>query len=775
MLFRSLMIFTQGGSCTTANVDGGYVRYGIRQLTATNKSALNSIITGFSDNPCGQGGDQGSSAVGGQAMHEAYLYFAGKTSRSGITQVIRDYASSTVNTVAGPLPGNPFSSSSATAYTSAITDACQKSYIIFISNGPFSNGDDSPSSTLYAGSSGLVPGAQPIALNPSGSQSSWVDEYAQYLATTGVSVLGSNQKIFSYAVEVDPSTSGQGPGHTALMKSMANQGKGKYFGVTSANAGQAIVDALLSIFTEIQAVNSVFAASTLPVSVNVRGTNLNQLYIGVFRPDAKDLPRWLGNLKAYQLKKDASTGAVFTVDKNLVPAQSSTTGFITGSAVSFWTDPALPNSTYWSFRSSSVNGIGGSSDSPDGDLVEKGGAAQQIRGLYFSNGVNGTPSRPLYTCTQGSFATCLTSYSASSSALSATPFSTANTDIDAAALSLDTRSVTPLSALVTKSVSALVDRRPVSLNNSGGAPLSGTLSVTNNSSIGVTLANANAIDISAMDNGAQVRTSTCATSGTGNVAKVTFTAAHGLPSSGTMIVAVPSDSNSKYIASGATFTKTSTTEVTYPANGVNTNAASVSCNVTTSNTTTNVTTTTPHGFGAVGTTQTATITGASPSQFAITGGTITITGTNTFSFSTTVSAAPTLSSAKVSSATSTVTATLASSAPAGTFQAGQRVTISGAAATTPSYNGTFTIGSMTTSGGLTTKFTYTTSSAITTAASGTINAQQTASTATVTFSLPHGFTHGNTITISGATPAAYNGAFPISCTGNDCTDRKSVV
>ena len=59
---------------------------------------------------------------------------------------------------------------------------------------------------------------------------------------------------------------------------------------------------------------------TLPVSVNVRGTNLNQLYIGVFRPDANDKPRWFGNLKAYQLKRDSATNTVFTVDSNLVAA-----------------------------------------------------------------------------------------------------------------------------------------------------------------------------------------------------------------------------------------------------------------------------------------------------------------------------------------------------------------------------------------------------------------------------------------------------------------------
>ena len=81
----------------------------------------------------------------------------------------------------------------------------------------------------------------------------------------------------------------------------------------------------------------------------------------------------------------------------------------------------------------------------NGDLVEKGGAAQQLRGLYFADGVNGTPSRPLYTCTQGpGYPVCNTNYSTSPSLLSATPFAVANTDITAGDLSIDSRIVQPL-------------------------------------------------------------------------------------------------------------------------------------------------------------------------------------------------------------------------------------------------------------------------------------------------------------------------------------------
>src|SRR5258706_12881723 len=81
-----LMIMTQGGSCASGSTNGGYVRFGIRQLTPTNQAALASVIGGFTAASCGAGGDQGSAAAAGQAMYEAYAYFAGLTSRSGVLQ-----------------------------------------------------------------------------------------------------------------------------------------------------------------------------------------------------------------------------------------------------------------------------------------------------------------------------------------------------------------------------------------------------------------------------------------------------------------------------------------------------------------------------------------------------------------------------------------------------------------------------------------------------------------------------------------------------------------
>jgi type IV pilus assembly protein PilY1 len=148
--------------------------------------------------------------------------------------------------------------------------------------------------------------------------------------------------------------------------------------------------ALASIFTEVQAVNSVFASATLPVSVNVRGTDLNQVYIGVFRPDANLAPRWYGNFKEYQFALDPNTSQLYLADASNNPAYNGSTGFITSTAISFWTTP----SNFWGFRPASQNGAGGVSDSPDGDLVEKGATAEVLRNTLATS----QASRPLYTC-----------------------------------------------------------------------------------------------------------------------------------------------------------------------------------------------------------------------------------------------------------------------------------------------------------------------------------------------------------------------------------------
>ena len=63
------------------------------------------------------------------------------------------------------------------------------------------------------------------------------------------------------------------------------------------------------IFSRIQSVNSVFASVSLPVSVNTEGTYLNQVYIGMFRPDAEGAPALGRQPEAVQTGQDRPTAA----------------------------------------------------------------------------------------------------------------------------------------------------------------------------------------------------------------------------------------------------------------------------------------------------------------------------------------------------------------------------------------------------------------------------------------------------------------------------------
>ena len=161
-------------------------------------------------------------------------------------------------------------------------------------------------------------------------------------------------------------------GETALLKSTAAAGGGKYYLATNTAA---ITSAFNNIFSEIQAVNSVFASVSLPVSVSTQGTYLNQIYIGMFRPDVQALPRWNGNLKQYKLGLNASNKNE-TEDANGTNAINSSTGFITECARSYWTPTTVD--TYWTFKPQGgclTVANSNASNYPDGAIVEKGGRA----------------------------------------------------------------------------------------------------------------------------------------------------------------------------------------------------------------------------------------------------------------------------------------------------------------------------------------------------------------------------------------------------------------
>ncbi|MEF2249206.1 pilus assembly protein [Ralstonia solanacearum] len=371
-----LMMFGTGSNA------GGQFRipsatpYGL-QLMDTN--GINNFLSGVQT--IDRLADKANGSQVGGGMQEAWAFFAGKTGLSGTT------------------------------YKSPITNPCQRNYVIYIANAvnngkPQDTGQNAFNALVAAGATSAQQQQITIPTN-SKYQANWGDEWARFMYQTDLSGSSSSngqpQNIITYTISV---TDGNNPDYVAFDSSMATNGGGKTYVVQLGDV-DGLKNALLEIFNEVQAVNSVFASVSLPAAVNAQGQFLNQVYIGMFRPDASASPRWMGNLKQYQVGYN-STGTIVMQDSLGKSAISSSgTGFITPGAVSFWTaEPPLSYGTsgYGSgsvskwpangFWANSPSGAGWNLDSADGEVVEKGGAGEMLRAQYLTD----QSTRVLYTC-----------------------------------------------------------------------------------------------------------------------------------------------------------------------------------------------------------------------------------------------------------------------------------------------------------------------------------------------------------------------------------------
>lgn len=648
--------------------DGGCLVQPLIPMDASHKAPLLAWIkTWRTSGGAGAGYIKSAGEATAATMQEAWAYYAGSTGLSG-----RSYSG--IKPAAG----------------------CQQNFVIFIGNSfssagsPGDGGSVSPASAL-ATAPGVTTAQQAIITTthatscgtytfPTSAHESkgfYADEWARYMRQADIySTIEGTQKITTYTIGLLGSSCQAE--YAATLTSMANVGGGKYFATTDYTS---ISQALLKILNEVQAVNSVFSSSSLPVSVNAQGTYLNQIYMGMFRPDMSGFPRWLGNLKQYQFKYDISTSTLSLADKNGDGAISSAgTGFISPDAVSFWTtkntavEPDLGGG-FW--RNLPLpNGAGAGYDSPDGELVEKGGAAQVMRLAnlhkdYTAAPATSTNPRKLYTyCPSGS---CNAQLSNSLNA-----FDSTNTLITDTMLGTGSRTITSITSAATVTATSAVAGATVAAVN---------VSITGFSKSGTTVtATVSAADLAHISVGASITISTgtskydcspCTVTGTGTT---TFTYTK---SGGSGTPSVP------YIATVASTSTTSTSvEVSKVAHGlaIGQKVTFSSCSVLTglNNQVVNITAATADTFtisapSSMGGTDTAcqytsntatatsvghgfssgevvTIASASPSGYNGSW-TITVTGADTFTYQYTVAAPLSNFSGSATATSSTTTRT----------------------------------------------------------------------------------------------------------------------
>lgn len=327
---------------------------------------------------------------------------------------------------------------SGTAYLGTnATTGCQKNYIIYLSNvkAGASHAQQYDATELSkltesinnAVANSTLTAAQgttlTTAITPS-LQAGQGREWARFMRAADINTSDAGtgmQSIVTYSVATGDTAEPPAAITNDMeqyIKAVSSYGGGKYF--PAGNDSSVLTSSILKILNEVQAVNSVFSSSSLPVSVNAQGTYLNQIYMGMFRPDPEGNPRWVGNLKQYSFvaTRDPVTHLVsLSLGDSLgAAAINPATGFITPNAVSYWTcggSPSVracspvadPAGGFWVNDAQKIaDSAGLAYDLPDGEWVDKGGAAQIVRlanltDNYATEDSTNTHTRKLYTCT----------------------------------------------------------------------------------------------------------------------------------------------------------------------------------------------------------------------------------------------------------------------------------------------------------------------------------------------------------------------------------------
>ena len=456
----------KGQDCTGNKNAGGCLVFPVVPLTTANQTALLDWIKSWKTSGNGAGYIKANNEAIGATMQEAWAYLKGRTGLSGT-----DYSS-----------------------IKPLTE-CDKNYVVFIGNS-FSSSGTPGDATGDAGPKNALEGintadvkmnANPVATSlqkklitesvqtscdvssypiPSSSHETkgfYADEWARYMAS---------QNITTYTIGLLSDKCQEE--YAALLSSMANVGSGSYFDV---NDYAGLKAAFGNILSQVQSVNSVFASVSLPVSVNTQGTFLNQVYVGMFRPALNSAPLWAGNLKQYKLGLVDKKLKLLDADEN--PAISATdSGFIAECARSFWTP--TQEDDYWNFARENCVGYSPTSNTPDGNIVEKGGQGHMLRSISTcTKTASGTTCkidtpRTVKTCSP-TFPACteLTNFNTSNTAITQALLDSATTPVPREtlinwAIGLDVDNENANSQTTTemrRSVHAdVVHSRPVALN-----------------------------------------------------------------------------------------------------------------------------------------------------------------------------------------------------------------------------------------------------------------------------------------------------------------------
>lgn len=262
-----------------------------------------------------------------ETLYEAYLYYTGGNVDYGDGYEHTSVASSRV--------GNTTASGQ---YQTPIEFACQKNYIIFLTDGAATRdaGAESkieglPNFGQYTGTSACLDGDSAA----DGRSGICLDEMAAYMQNKDISPLYGEQNVTTYTI-----------GFTVdleLLADTAEKGGGEYH---LADDTTSLTSALTKITVSILDDAATFTAPSVPVNAFNRTQNLKDVFVSVFNPSST--VHWPGNMKKYRLVSGQ------LIDANGTLAVDPVTGFFREGSRSYW------------------------SDEPDDDRAADGGAAGEL-------------------------------------------------------------------------------------------------------------------------------------------------------------------------------------------------------------------------------------------------------------------------------------------------------------------------------------------------------------------------------------------------------------
>ena len=284
-----------------------------------------------------------------ETLYEAARYYRGENVKFGNS------------TTPGTNHSGVLDPSDSTLYASPIEYQCQQNYIVLLTDGDPTYDDSADADIAALPDFATTAGSCAFSNGP--PVSDCLDELAQYLFDYDQRTdLDDVQNVSTYTIGFAT--------NQTLLQDAANKGGGKYY---TADDTVQLTTAFTQIISDILAVNTTFVAPAVPVNAFNRLTHREELYFALFRPEK--FPQWSGNMKQYKL---AGTPPIIT-DATGAAAVDATTGFFSTASTSFWTSGP---------------------DAPDGDDVEKGGAAGELaltRNMYTYTGATAPNNEDLTT------------------------------------------------------------------------------------------------------------------------------------------------------------------------------------------------------------------------------------------------------------------------------------------------------------------------------------------------------------------------------------------